>query len=70
MESWVCKDMGYLIIGARSWVNNGGARKPDGVGSLQGDGGFEDMGYMKELGEQRRSYDTRWSWESAMRWGI
>ena len=42
----------------------------DGVGSLQGDEGFEDMGYIKELGEQRRSYDTRWSWESARSWGI
>ena len=41
----------------------------DGVGSLQGDGGFDEMGYMKELGEQRRTYDTRWSRESARIWG-
>ena len=49
---------------------NGGAITQDGVVSMHGDEGFEEIGYMKELGEQRRSYDTRWSRESARRWGI
>ena len=42
----------------------------DGIGSVQKDGGFKEMGYKKDEGEQRRNEDTRWSRESAIRWRI